>query len=1371
MSIEITENDRGCLQTLKRVSAPLQTLATTVTVTSVITGVVPLTQTALASGGPVMMIFGFMFASAMAFTIALSLADIASGFPNVKGGLIEYTRRLAPQKLRRISTWVVTGATSCAFAFALFTTAVLSIATGVAPQRWVTVLIHILVSIMFGFINAVHVNIDMISGPIVVFLTIAASSTNPPSAEWVFTHFENQTGWSSSFYVTLLGLVQGAFTMTGYDAPIHTMHSTPNAAWKVPQGILFGFLVSFTMGELLILTILFGISDIDEILNPVISGIAPVEIFIHLISRFGTTCILLIFIGTFFFCGQGVLKACSEIGHELALSGAFPKSEYLSQVGPKGQPARVGWLCVLISSGIGMMYLVNTTILQALTSAVAIELNLAYSIPIALRLFFPNPTLFQPGPFSLGCFQRPVAMIAVAWSVLGAFIFSLPGVYPITAKNMNYASVLLLSTLAFIIGHWHFSARHWFDMDREGSNQNNERRIRATAEQGIPMPEILDGPIDEKELDEIENWLDHLERELSTSLYSVDSGYMPESESESEPEPDLGLEHEHERGSEKEKDYPCGIQVTFVQSGWMEDHFSKSRALAAATAAKLEQTPYGGKDSFYNLMQCVANGHTVIALGNLHPRPQDNKDELDSYMYQTVGHDVIHLYKDCLDLPLYRQEIKGRPIEQGSDYVATAEDETEDLYELLHKAKTAHPDLEAVSVGAILSNYQRIRVEHVCERLGLMTLGYLWQRNQEELLYEMAQSGVNAILIKIAAIGLKKQHLGQSIGDMFPYLCRMNQEYDLHICGEGGEYETITLDCPLFKRRIVVDESEIVIHSDDAFAQVAYLRFKSLHLEDKTKDELDPSWLSDMNLNPVWEADSVMMPIEDIVRTKQLLQETETESVQEQSLPLHHTANDDIDAVTSHLSKFSTHQSDIVCAIGGTTAHEMFSPGTKKHMSIAEETKVCLQNVQAKLERIGLSWTEVVFMQVFVSNMADFGGVNGAYKAFFGINPPPRACVGANLPEPIRIQVNCTAIRKGVMVPKPRQTLHVQGISYWAPANIGPYSQATEQAYHAYIAGQIGMIPSTLDLPEPPSLAKETAWSLRNLSQIATARQCDLINRTALCIAYVSSPEHFAPVTAAWQHIANKKSPAPLLAICMPSLPKGSQVEWQVVIHQGKVYADKAPVAAGSIEEQDGYETDDDDIFQLEKRALYPSTLSLDHEQLMSYGETESEATWKTRTQSWFLTPFLMALSVVHMSEASSLASQLSALSVSSDSVPDSVQKNGFPKENVRNMLAMMIKAMDRVLGSHITPAAGPGVQNGWGGVVAVTLYYLDTFVQHAASLEHTFEQFLSESTSDSPSNIAVTLVPVQAIADHGVLALTFHAVGKMPTIPGLLQA
>jgi diphthine-ammonia ligase len=71
----------------------------------------------------------------------------------------------------------------------------------------------------------------------------------------------------------------------------------------------------------------------------------------------------------------------------------------------------------------------------------------------------------------------------------------------------------------------------------------------------------------------------------------------------------------------------------------------------------------------------------------------------------------------------------------------------------LEKVKQAHPDVQAVSVGAILSNYQRARVENVCVRLGLTCLAFLWQRDQKELLAEMIANGLIAVVIKVAAIG------------------------------------------------------------------------------------------------------------------------------------------------------------------------------------------------------------------------------------------------------------------------------------------------------------------------------------------------------------------------------------------------------------------------------------------------------------------------------------------------------------------------------------------------------------------------------------------------------------------------------------------
>ena len=126
----------------------------------------------------------------------------------------------------------------------------------------------------------------------------------------------------------------------------------------------------------------------------------------------------------------------------------------------------------------------------------------------------------------------------------------------------------------------------------------------------------------------------------------------------------------------------------------------------------------GGKDSCFNLCHCALNGHELVALATL--VPPGGKDELDSYMYQTVGHDAVHVVAAALGVPLYRATITGSALNINAEYgrrtagaAIDPNDETEDLLRLLLHVKTQHPDVEAVSVGAILSNYQRVRVEHV----------------------------------------------------------------------------------------------------------------------------------------------------------------------------------------------------------------------------------------------------------------------------------------------------------------------------------------------------------------------------------------------------------------------------------------------------------------------------------------------------------------------------------------------------------------------------------------------------------------------------------------------------------------------------------
>ena len=111
----------------------------------------------------------------------------------------------------------------------------------------------------------------------------------------------------------------------------------------------------------------------------------------------------------------------------------------------------------------------------------------------------------------------------------------------------------------------------------------------------------------------------------------------------------------------------------------------------------------GGKDSTYNMIQCVHDGHELVALANLHPskdigmvifteegRPRLKLfvDELDSYMYQSVGHEVIDLFAQAMELPLYRAETKGTAQTTEKEYPqATKGDEVEDLYDLLCHVK------------------------------------------------------------------------------------------------------------------------------------------------------------------------------------------------------------------------------------------------------------------------------------------------------------------------------------------------------------------------------------------------------------------------------------------------------------------------------------------------------------------------------------------------------------------------------------------------------------------------------------------------------------------------------------------------------------
>ena len=110
-------------------------------------------------------------------------------------------------------------------------------------------------------------------------------------------------------------------------------------------------------------------------------------------------------------------------------------------------------------------------------------------------------------------------------------------------------------------------------------------------------------------------------------------------------------------------------------------------------------------------------------------------------MFQSVGHEVIDAFGECMNVPLFRRTIVGSSKCTTLEYTSAPDtaDEVEDLFQLLSSVlvllrrlrslrsctlyvfmmqrfplrQQKHPEIQAVSCGAILSSYQRIRVENV----------------------------------------------------------------------------------------------------------------------------------------------------------------------------------------------------------------------------------------------------------------------------------------------------------------------------------------------------------------------------------------------------------------------------------------------------------------------------------------------------------------------------------------------------------------------------------------------------------------------------------------------------------------------------------
>ncbi|MFH0928987.1 MAG: diphthine--ammonia ligase [Candidatus Aenigmatarchaeota archaeon] len=212
----------------------------------------------------------------------------------------------------------------------------------------------------------------------------------------------------------------------------------------------------------------------------------------------------------------------------------------------------------------------------------------------------------------------------------------------------------------------------------------------------------------------------------------------------------------------------------------------------------------GGKDSVFAILKAKEEGHSVEKLATA------ISENPDSYMFHTPNIGLTFMQSRCMGMQLVSKSSSG-----------IKEKELEDLKVLLTGL-----GVEGVVCGAIASKYQKKRVEKICKELGLKLVAPLWGKEPEKLLREMIDTGFEIMITAVAADGFDESWLGRVIDERcFNDLIELNKKHKINVCGEGGEFETLVLDCPLFSRKLEITKAKKVWKENSGVYEIEDAKF------------------------------------------------------------------------------------------------------------------------------------------------------------------------------------------------------------------------------------------------------------------------------------------------------------------------------------------------------------------------------------------------------------------------------------------------------------------------------------------------------------------------------------------------------------------
>ena len=195
----------------------------------------------------------------------------------------------------------------------------------------------------------------------------------------------------------------------------------------------------------------------------------------------------------------------------------------------------------------------------------------------------------------------------------------------------------------------------------------------------------------------------------------------------------------------------------------------------------------GGKDSTMATWLAKKAGNEIMCLITLH------SENPDSYMFHTPSIKRTEKQAAVMGLPSITKDTKG-----------IKEQELKDLEDVIKTAIKKYR-IRGIVTGALHSDYQASRIQKICDKLRIECVNPLWHKDEFQYLEDLIKNKFKVIITGVSAYPLNASWLGRVIDESFIQdVTKLNEKYKIHAAGEGGEFESFVLDCPMFKRPLKV---------------------------------------------------------------------------------------------------------------------------------------------------------------------------------------------------------------------------------------------------------------------------------------------------------------------------------------------------------------------------------------------------------------------------------------------------------------------------------------------------------------------------------------------------------------------------------------